>query len=902
MKKYLLPLLATASTAQLIAGTNEKPNIVFLMLDDLGWGELPVYGNTFNEMPNVEIMAQEGVTFTNAYACGPVSSPTRASLHTGQYTPRHGICDFLSEFTPKYLKPDEHVTMNEALKAAGYYTGLIGKWHLDRDFDENKGGPLHHGFDWVFGSETKYIGPGDYFYPYDKISTITDAEQNEFLPDRLCREAMKFMENHKDEPFFLSIQLYSVHMMLEAPEHLAAKYKQKYDDKYGAGKSAHFDTSSPRHAGAPDNPYMAGTLEKVDDNVGLIMQKLKDLGIDDNTIFIFYSDNGGHDIAANNGGLRGSKTWLYEGGIRVPLIVRYPGKCAEGITCDVPVTTVDFYPTFLELAGNATTTQLLDGVSITPLFQEEGTLERDEIYWYYAAGNAEWNPQKGCVIRKGDYKLLYRFALAPDFYELYDLKNDPYEQHNLINTEKEKAAELIAKLDTWMEEMKLPKWQSGVEAEIFDFENGFWDKWGTNGNPTNNPTNEDHINFTIVDNPDKSGLNTSDKVGKFRKLQNGLWWAYAWFDLPETYIAASEAKPQYLHIMVLKPLKSTVCVQLVGHNNASTYEIQKANKQINEWEDLVFEIVHPNFYNSIQFKADFVNASGRLTEDLEIYFDNIIVNDDPTPRGGTLENDNRAYKVADFENGFFGTWGTNGNDGINGVKEDHQTFSIVDNPLKNEVNNSEKAALFQRKKNGLWWSYAWFAFDNITVENPPKYLHVMVNKPIISTICAQMKDRHNQPSSNTGEIKSENQTSVNEWQDIVFKIDKAGDYSYFEFKPDFVNSNPSVRLEDDINIYFDDIVLNNDPAPRTCITNKNNQLFSNKFVVYPTITSGIVNVQSQQMGFFRLKVYNLTGHLITEDIIEKSNHKIDISNFMPGLYFINLSNKEISRNFKIMKI
>jgi arylsulfatase A-like enzyme len=445
MKKILFPLLATASMSQIALAETEKPNIVFLLIDDLGWGELAPYGNTFNETPHITQMAQEGVTFTNAYAAGSVSSPTRACFYTGQYAPRHGICDFLPENSKNYLDPAKHVTVNEALKEAGYYTGMTGKWHLDTDFAENKGGPGKHGYDWVFGTETKYIAGGDYFYPYDKISTITTGIPNEFLTDRLCNEALNFIEEHKESPFFLSIQLYSVHMTLEAPADLVTKYKQKYDAKYGAGKSAYFDSSSPVHAGAPDNPYMAGMLEKIDNNVGNIIQKLKDLGIDDHTIFIVTSDNGGDAPVANNGGLKECKTWLYEGGIRVPLIIRYPGRCTENTTCDTPVSTIDFYPTFLELAGNAPTNQLLDGTSILPLLKANGHLDRDELYWYYPAGNSDWNPRKASALRKGDYKLIYRFALAPDRYELYNLKNDPEEKNNLVTSNPQKLNELKEK-------------------------------------------------------------------------------------------------------------------------------------------------------------------------------------------------------------------------------------------------------------------------------------------------------------------------------------------------------------------------------------------------------------------------------------------------------------------------
>lgn len=891
--KHILPLLASSTLSSFALHAANKPNIVFLMIDDLGWGEFSSYGNTFNETPNIKALGQEGMTFTHAYSAGPVSSPTRACLHTGQYTPRHGICDFLPESTANYLDPDKHVTINEALKNAGYYTGLIGKWHLDTEFAENKGGPTAHGYDWVFGTETKYIAGGDYFYPYDKISTITTGIPNEFLTDRLCREAENFMTAHKDNPFFLSIQLYSVHMTLEAPQDLVDKYKLKYEQKYGAGTSSYFDTSSPRHAGAPDNPYMAAMLEKIDNNVGSIIQKIKDLGLDDNTIFILYSDNGGDQGVANNGGLRGYKTWLYEGGIRVPLIIRYPNKCTAGAVCETPVSTIDFYPTFLELAGNATTTQLLDGVSIAPLFQN-GTINRDELYWYYPAGNSGWNNRKGCVIRKGDYKLIYRFGLAPDNYELYNLKADPSENTNIIATETAKANELKTKLDSWMEEMYLPKWSENSENNIYNFETQFIGNYGTKGNLTTPPaatTDKEDVNheyFDRVANPFPTGINTTATVGKFKRSKMGYWWAFSWFDFPTTYIAASETKPMYLHIMVHKPIKSKVCIQLKGINNAVTKEIQISNKTTNQWEDLVFEINTPNFFSTLEFKADFVNTDNppypnRLSEDIDIYVDEIIVNNDQTPRGGCL-TENQEQKITDFETGFVGKRGTNGNG--NGLTEDHEAFGIVDNPFKNEKNNSDKVAVLNRKINGNWWAYAWFNFDTISIETSPKYLHVMVNKPIVSTICAQMKDQHASPSANTGEIKSEAQTLVNDWQDIVFKINNTGDYCYFEFKPDFINAVPSTRLTGDINIYFDDLIINDSPDPRQKISTGRQAQTSDSHLlqIFPIYTSGQVSINNKEANPVLMEIYTTTGQMMLSKIISSGVSTLNFNFLMKGIY------------------
>ncbi|MFC0875612.1 sulfatase-like hydrolase/transferase [Saccharicrinis sp. FJH2] len=886
----------------------EKPNIVMVLIDDLGYGEFETYGNTFNETPYINQLAKEGMTFTNAYASAPVCSPSRASIQTGQYTARHGIYDFVSENSDEYLKPEDHVTVNEALKNAGYYTGLIGKWHLDTDFENNPGGPAAHGYDKVIATETKYIAGGDYFYPYDKISTVTEGETDEFLPDRLFREADQFIRDKKDTPFFLALQLYSVHMTLEAPENLVQKYKQKYEDKYGSGTSDYFDSSSPRHAGAIDNPYLAAMLERIDAGIGSIVETLKELGIDENTLLVVTSDNGGAEEVANNGGLREAKTWLYEGGIRVPLIVRYPAGCLADKVNETPVSFVDFYPTFLDLAEGATS-QVLDGVSMVPLFNAQD-IDRDEIFWYYPAGASTWNPRKACVLRKGDYKLIYRYALSPDYYELYNLKDDPGEHNNLYSTNTEKAEELKSRLDSWMNEMNIPKWALG-EDEIFDFEQEFYGDYGTKGNVTEPPNatsddeDVDHIHFNKVENPFSEGINTTSTVGKFKRLKTGYWWGFAWFDFDPVYVSATETTPKYLHVMVRKPILSKVCVQFKGGNNAATPEVVGINTKVDEWEDMVFEISAPGLYSSLEIKADFDNSANppypdRLADDIDIYFDEIIINDDPKPRGGEVFEFEEVV-VQDFEDGFAGRWGVNGNP--DGLLEDHEAFDIIDNPQISQLNQSDSVGRFNRKIDGKWWAYAWFEFDTVNITNVPVYLHALVNKPVASTVCAQLKDRHSKPSSNTGEIKNETQNYIDKWQDLVFKITTPGTYCYMEFKPDFVNQDIYTRLDSDIGIFFDDIVLNTDPTPRHLLPTHSAEVTMESFMVYPTVTYGNVNIKASGDLPSVVSIYDINGSHIRNEVINGSEaHIINMYGLKTGVYLLTCSNYEEIRKFKILKL
>jgi arylsulfatase A-like enzyme len=424
------------------------------MADDLGWGELNSYGNDFNETPNLNKLASQGLRFSQAYAAAPVCSPTRASLMTGQYPARVGITDFLAPKSDRYLEPENYVTINEALSKAGYYTGMIGKWHLDTHFDENKGSPKNHGFDEVIGTETKYIGDGDYFYPYNKVNTLKGNE-GEFLPDRLATEAVSFIERNKKEPFYLYLSHFSVHTSLDAPEKLVEKYKKKFNEKYGAGEAQKlFDGQKKgRHrADEKDNPYLAAMLERIDNGVGEIMQALKDNGIENNTLLVFFSDNGGARNAGDNGYLRGHKLMLYEGGIREPLIMRWPGKIAENSIIDYPISSVDFYPTFLEIANTEKPEDYkLDGVSLYSLITKNKKPERKTLFWHYPSETANSLPRMASAVRDGDFKLIEFYS--DNRQELYNLKNDPQEKQDLSEKNPEKLAELHNLLTDWKKEV-----------------------------------------------------------------------------------------------------------------------------------------------------------------------------------------------------------------------------------------------------------------------------------------------------------------------------------------------------------------------------------------------------------------------------------------------------------------
>ena len=432
------------------APKRRRPNIVFVLADDLGWAELGCYGNRFNETPHLDRLAREGMRFTDAYAAAPVCSPMRVSFMTGQYPARVGITDYLRPNDPKFLSPG-HFTLPEALGKAGYASCLIGKWHLMGDYAKRKGDPKLHGFTEVICSESRGIGGGDYFGPYRFNPAVKPKTENEYLSDRLNQEAADFIVRHKDKPFFLYLSHYAVHTRLAGKPKLVAKYRRKP----GAGTNR-------------NNPELAAMLESIDDGVGLILAKLDELRLADDTVVIFMSDNGGENRVTSNAPLRGAKSQLYEGGIREPLIVRWPGRIKAGSVCRVPVSSVDFYPTLLDVAGaKPDPRQALDGVSLTPLLRETGGLTRDALFWHYPLARPHFlGGVSAGAVRAGGWKLIEFFDTGK--VELYNLRNDLSETADLAAKHPDKAAELKKRLADWRRSVgaEMPKRQTGLQLHL----------------------------------------------------------------------------------------------------------------------------------------------------------------------------------------------------------------------------------------------------------------------------------------------------------------------------------------------------------------------------------------------------------------------------------------------------
>lgn len=435
--------------------TESKPNIVFILADDLGWTDLGVMGSDYYETPNIDRLASEGILFDNAYAAAANSAPSRACMMTGMYTPRHGVYTvsppdrgdrtkrkFIAIPNTQDVRAD-FVTMAEALQEQGYQCGHIGKWHLGDDADGT--GPLSQGFIWNIGGN-RAGSPYSYFYPYclnNKSKChlgLDEGKPGEYLTDRLTEEAISFMKSHKEGPFFLHLSHHAVHTALQAPDSLINKYRNKAPGKYHT------------------NPVYAAMIEKLDDSVGKVCQALEDLGIVDNTLIIFYSDNGGSEPVTDNYPLRGGKGMPYEGGSRVPLIIKWAGRIEPGISSSVPVTGVDFYPTFVTLAQSKAALDL-DGKDIFALLRHEEN-DRD-LFWHFPAylesylnGGKDFRAKPYSSIRSGDWKLIYNYE--DKSVELFNLKEDIGESNNLSATNPRKRAELYRKLMRWIEDTHAP--------------------------------------------------------------------------------------------------------------------------------------------------------------------------------------------------------------------------------------------------------------------------------------------------------------------------------------------------------------------------------------------------------------------------------------------------------------
>jgi len=454
---------------------SKRTNIVFILIDDMGWRDLGCTGSTFYETPNLDRLAGQGMRFTNAYAACPVCSPSRASILTGKYPATLGLTDFIGGksrgrvISPPYV---DHLALEEynlarALRDSGYQTWHVGKWHLG-------GAPYHpdeQGFDVnVAGCHWGHPKQG-YFSPWG-IETLADGPAGEFLTDRLTDEAIRLLRSSDGRPFFLNLWYYAVHTPIQAKAERVAYFEAKarelgLDRVPAFEEGEHFPCEHKRDQRVvrrllQSDPTYAALISILDENVGRLLAALEELGLADDTAVVFTSDNGGLATAEGsptcNAPLAEGKGWMYEGGTREPLIVRWPGAARPGSLCEEPVTSPDFYPTVLEMAGVAPRSGLgLEGLSLVPLLRGGGRkLDREAIFWHYPHyGNQGGTP--GSSLRSGDWKLIE--FLEDGRLELYNLREDPGEDRNMAADRPELAARLRQLLADWRERVgaRLPE-------------------------------------------------------------------------------------------------------------------------------------------------------------------------------------------------------------------------------------------------------------------------------------------------------------------------------------------------------------------------------------------------------------------------------------------------------------
>ena len=448
----LLVLIPAALGAEARSGV--RPNIVFILIDDMGWTDGGCFGSKYYRTPSLDKLAAAGMRFTQAYAACAVCSPTRAAITTGKYPARLRLTDWIpGESAPRNSRfrlpawqqhlPLEETTLAEALKRLGYATAYIGKWHL--------GGPEFYpqrqGFDInIAGGDIGH--PASYFWPYGekgnshRVPGLAElgGAKGEYLTDRLTDEALKFITASRNQPFYLQLAHYAVHAPLMGKEEDIEEFRQIPG------------------ANGQSNTVYAAMLKSVDQSVARVLKKLDELGLADHTIVVFTSDNGGavhfgKPPATSNAPLRLGKGYAYEGGLRVPLVVKAPGVTRPGATCDWPVISQDFFPTLLELAGadKAASSTAVDGVSFVPLLRGEATLPRRELFWHYPHYWDGGKVSPYSVARVGDWKLIRFYETGRE--ELYNLHDDLGEQRDLADSQAEKRRELAVRLDRWLKEV-----------------------------------------------------------------------------------------------------------------------------------------------------------------------------------------------------------------------------------------------------------------------------------------------------------------------------------------------------------------------------------------------------------------------------------------------------------------
>jgi arylsulfatase A-like enzyme len=430
--------MALGNTLQNIGKSNKPLNFVYILADDMGWNQTGYGGSTFYETPNIDKIAREGMYFTNAYAPAPTCSPSRAGIMTGRYPARLHITEYIpgdpypwAKLTAPKMAPGlplSEETLAEMLKPKGYVSAMIGKWHLNKDKNYKlgrPGDPMSQGFDFVHTT----VKP--------EYSANPNKDAHHAI--EITNEALKFLDENHKKPFFLYVAHHVVHRPIMEHADLIFKYKEKMNSDLDI-----------------NNPIMGAMIERMDTEIGILLKKIDDLGLRDNTVVVFFSDNGGNRALQAQDPLRGGKSLLYEGGIRVPFAIRWPGVVKPGRKSDEPVIGCDFFPTFAEMAGVKKFDHTIDGVSLVPLLKKGGKLNRKDLFWHFPHYH-RFSYKPSGAIREGDYKLIewYERSMFNEDHpvSLFNLKEDVSERHDLADEMPELADRLWKKLKQWRKDV-----------------------------------------------------------------------------------------------------------------------------------------------------------------------------------------------------------------------------------------------------------------------------------------------------------------------------------------------------------------------------------------------------------------------------------------------------------------
>lgn len=489
MKKYLfikstflIGMLFLISCSEEI----KKPNILFILADDLGYHDLSCMGSVYYETPNIDRIANDGMVFTNGYAACQVCSPSRASIMSGKTPARHGITDWIGAKTgeewrkagrynkllpPEYVHelPSEYTVLPEALKEEGYKTFFAGKWHIGAEGSW----PTDHGFDINKGGWDKGSPIGGYYSPWNNPN-LENLRNGENLSMRLAEETVDFIKEHKDTSFFAYLSFYAVHGPIQTTKEKWSKYRDKADS-LGISESGFEMGKFLPIRQVQDNPVYAGLVESMDDAVGRVLETLDELNLSENTIIVFTSDNGGvaagDAFATSNLPLRAGKGYEFEGGIREPYFIKAPGVTQRGSKTDVPVNGTDFYPTLLDLVGaDLKPEEHLDGVSLLPIMKGENIADRALVWHYPHYGNQGGEPSS--IIREGDWKLIHYYEDGRE--ELFNLNSDLQEKNNIMKENEAKGQELSERLFAYLEEVGArypvadPEYDADAEAKYLE--------------------------------------------------------------------------------------------------------------------------------------------------------------------------------------------------------------------------------------------------------------------------------------------------------------------------------------------------------------------------------------------------------------------------------------------------